>query len=69
MSHRPSAFRQRDVTRAVKAVIAAGLRIAGVKIDVHKGSIERSQNSWTTDSLAAGRATSSRLHKRQAGAA
>ena len=41
MSHRPSAFRQRDVTRAVKAVIAAGLRIAGVKIDVHKGSIER----------------------------
>jgi hypothetical protein len=40
MSHRPSAFRQRDVTRAVKAVVAAGLRIAGVKIDAHEGSIE-----------------------------
>ena len=32
MSRRPSTFRQRDLTRAVKAVIASGLRVAGVKV-------------------------------------
>ena len=39
MSRRPSAFRQSHLTRAVKAVIAAGLRVAGVKVSA-QGDIE-----------------------------
>jgi hypothetical protein len=32
MSRRQAAFRQSDVTKAVRAVIAAGLQVAGVKV-------------------------------------
>jgi hypothetical protein len=39
MSRRQAAFCQSDVTKALKAVIAAGLRVAGVKVSA-QGDIE-----------------------------
>jgi hypothetical protein len=39
MTRRPSTFRQGDVTKTVKAVIAAGLRVVGVKVGAD-GKIE-----------------------------
>jgi hypothetical protein len=38
-ARQPSAFRQADVTKTVKAVIAAGLRVVGVKVGAD-GNIE-----------------------------
>jgi hypothetical protein len=39
MTRGPASFRQRDLTRAVKAVIAAGLHVVGVTVSAD-GKIE-----------------------------
>ena len=57
MSRAPSTFRQRDVTRAIKAMVAAGVDIAQVRVEITKaGSIivmaseghaeDREGNEW-----------------------
>ena len=54
MTRRPAGFRQSDLTRAVKAVIAAGLHVSGVKVSA-QGDIEvvtgddRAQDSPTQE--------------------
>jgi hypothetical protein len=55
MSRAPAIFRQGDVTRAVRAVVAAGQAVARVEIDpdgkiaiiTANGEVERKEeNSW-----------------------
>jgi hypothetical protein len=40
MPRAPATFRQQDVTKALKAAVAAGLRVTGFKLDVNTGKIE-----------------------------
>jgi len=40
MAHAPSPFRQRDLTKMVKAFRAAGLRVTGGKFDPQTGKLE-----------------------------
>jgi hypothetical protein len=57
MSRRPCTFKQRDVTKAVKAIVAAGVQVERVEIDqggkivvVTGGSSESiGKNEWDAD--------------------
>ena len=47
MARRPAAFRQADVTRALKAARAAGLEVVGYDIDPTTGKITINTNTRT----------------------
>jgi hypothetical protein len=55
MARAPSTFRQQDLTKMVKALVAAGLRVAGAKFNPQTGQIEvvteteRAQDSTLLD--------------------
>jgi hypothetical protein len=40
MPRAPATFRQADVTKALKAAVAAGLRVTRYNVDVNTGKIE-----------------------------
>jgi hypothetical protein len=47
----PSKFKRSDIARAVKATIASGLTVAGIKVDPHSGefSVIVGEPASTTD--------------------
>ena len=51
MGPRPSAFRQCDVTRAIKAVLAAGVEAGEVKFDERGFSVAFRKPSDETDNV------------------
>ena len=52
MARTPSTFRQRDVTKAVKAVVAAGLQVTVVKISARGEIVVETIKSQVQDSTA-----------------
>jgi hypothetical protein len=51
----PSTFRQQDVTKALRAAVAAGLRVTGFKLDVNTGKIEVETGNPEAQDSAGGR--------------
>jgi hypothetical protein len=52
MSRTPSAFRQQDVTRALRAADAAGLTVYGYEVDAQTGTIKVKTNRASENAAA-----------------